>query len=222
MRRALAGSPPAGSSRLHQTVWLMPLLALSVGCSLTRALPPDGAPRPAPEASRHSDVATYLGVLETMASGAPDVQAATLASARAAWQLNGTVRDGLAYAIALGAPGHLESNPIDAGRLLSTLLARVQPDALTGDVRRLAEALRQEYAARTALYAEIARQKDAAARELRDSALLSEARIEDLSADVARLRRERDEARSKLQAITDMERQLIENDPDPARTEGQP
>jgi hypothetical protein len=200
----------------------MPLLVLSAGCSLTRALSPDGAPRPAQaEASRHSDVAAYLDVLETMASGAPDLQASTLASARTAWQLNGTTRDGLAYAIALGAPGHLESNPIDAGRLLSTLLARAQPDALTGDVRRLAEALRQEYAARTALYAEIARQKDAAAREMRDSALLSEARIEDLSSDVARLKRERDEARRKLQAITDMERQLIEKEPEPATPEVQ-
>ena len=66
------------------------------------------------------------------------------------------------------------------------------------------------------------RQKETATRELRESSLLSEARIEDLNADLARLRRERDEAKRKLQAITDMERQLIEKEPEPTAPEATP
>jgi hypothetical protein len=155
-----------------------------------------------------------------MSSSSPEVQAERLAAARTTWQLTNATADGLSYAVALGAPDHLESNPVEAGRVLNSLLLRTAPDDLRGEVRELAELLRGEYAARTALYAEIARQKEVAARELRDTTLLSEARIEDLNGDLVRMRRERDEARRKLQAITDMERQLIEKEPEPARSEG--
>jgi hypothetical protein len=165
-------------------------------------------------------VNALLELRDRMASSATEIQAEILAEVRAAWERTNSTSDGLAYAVALGAPDHLDSNPVEAGRLLNSLLLRTAPDDLTGEVRRFAELLRGEYAARTALYAEIGRQKEAAARELRNTTLLSEARIEDLNADLARTRRERDEARRKLQAITDMERQLIEKEPEPARPEG--
>jgi hypothetical protein len=197
---------------------------LTTGCTTNSGLQPNPVTRPraAETSPGTSGLSEYLQVLETMSSATPDVQTATLSTAREAWQQRSTVHDGLVYAITLGAPGHAESNPVEAARLLTTLLARVQPDGLTGDVRRLAEALRQEFSARTALYAEIARQKETATRELRESSLLSEARIEDLNTDLARLRRERDEARRKLQAITDMERQLIEKEPEPTAPEATP
>jgi hypothetical protein len=195
---------------------------LASACTLNRAAETPNATSPkAPAApSAQPTVSSLLDLLHRIGSSASDEQSAIVTAARSAWLRTGATLDGLAYAIAVGTPEHLESNPVEASRLLNTLLAREPPDALSGDVRRFAEVVRGEYAARTALYAEIARQKDMAARELRDSTLLNEARIEDLSSELGRLRRERDEARRKLQAITDMERQLIEKEPVPTRPEG--
>jgi len=225
MLTPLAGPTPARLPIIcHVRHLVVAAAAIWLAACTTGGRPqPDAAARPrTDEAPPASALTEYLEVLDTMSSATPDVQTATLSAARESWQQRSSVHDGLVYAIALGAPGHAESNPVEAARLLTTLLARAQPDGLTGDVRRLAEALRQEFSARTALYAEIARQKETATRELRESSLLSEARIEDLTTDLARLRRERDEARRKLQAITDMERQLIEKEPEPTAPEATP
>ena len=202
--------------------WLVAAVLLTGACTLNRStVAPSSSNPKAPEAPRaEPTVASLLELLHRIAGSPSEEQTAIVTTARSTWLRTGSTEDGLTYAVALGAPEHLESNPVEASRLLNTLLAREPPDALTGDVRRFAEVVRGEYSARTALYAEIARQKDMAARELRDSTLLNEARIEDLSADLARLRRERDEARRKLQAITDMERQLIEKEPEPTPSEG--
>ena len=177
-------------------------------------------PKTAETANVQPTISALLQLREKMAESPPEEQLALLESSRASWQRSGSSQDGLTYAVVLGAPEHLDSNPVEASRVLGALLDREPPDAPTGDLRRFAEILRGEYAARTALYAEIARQKDMAARELRDSSLLNEARIEDLSTELGRLRKERDEARRKLQAITDMEQQLIEKEPEPTRPEG--
>jgi hypothetical protein len=193
-----------------------------VGCTVATSRDSQSVARPkaAEPARAATGVSALLELRSRMSASSTEVQADTLAATRVQWQETNATADGLAYAIALGAPDHLESNPVEAGRVLNSLLLRTGTDELRGDTRELAELLRGEYAARTALYAEIARQKEVAARELRDTALLSEARIEDLSADLTRMRRERDEARRKLQAITDMERQLIEKEPEPPRPEG--
>lgn len=202
--------------------WLIAAVLLSGACTLNRGAETPASVGPkAPEASSaQPTVASLLELLHRIGGSPSEEQTTIVTAARSTWLRTGSTQDGLAYAVALGAPEHLESNPVEASRLLNTLLGREPPDALTGELRRFAEVVRGEYAARTALYAEIARQKDMAARELRDSTLLNEARIEDLSADLARLRRERDEARRKLQAITDMERQLIEKEPEPTPPEG--
>jgi outer membrane murein-binding lipoprotein Lpp len=200
---------------------------LGAAAALGACAVPGASERPAPANPKTAEttsvqptVAALLQLRETMAKSPPAEQAALLDTSRANWQRSGSPQDGLTYAAVLGAPEHLDSNPVEASRVLGALLDREPPDAPTGDLRRFAEVLRGEYAARTALYAEIARQKDMTARQLRDSSLLNEARIEDLSAELGRLRRERDEARRKLQAITDMEQQLIEKEPEPTRPEG--
>ncbi len=221
--------PPAGpvpakprwAAVLHAP-WLLASVLLVGACTLNRAAEPPSASSPkSPDVtSGQPTVASMLELLHRIGGSPSEEQSSIVTSARSTWLRTGSTQDGLTYALALGAPEHLESNPVEASRLLNTLLAREPPEALSGDVRRFAEVVRGEYAARTALYAEIARQKDMAARELRDSTLLNEARIEDLSSELARLRRERDEARRKLQAITDMERQLIEKEPEPTRPEG--
>jgi hypothetical protein len=207
---------------LRRGPWVLAVALLLGACTMNRATDTPGASSTkAPEAaSAQATVSSLLELLHRIAGAPSEEQSDMVTAARSTWLRTGATHDGLAYAVALGAPEHLGSNPVEASRLLNTLLAREPPEALSGDVRRFAEVLRGEYAARTALYAEIARQKDMAARELRDSTLLNEARIEDLSSELARLRRERDEARRKLQAITDIERQLIEKEPEPMRPEG--
>ena len=219
----------AGRTTLAAPTLLAVARALLLGAAATlgACAVPGSSEKPAPAnpktaetASVQPTVAALLQLRETMAKSSPEEQAALLNTSRANWQRSGSPQDGLTYAVVLGAPEHLDSNPVEASRVLAALLDREPPDAPTGDLRRFAEVLRGEYTARTALYAEIARQKDMTARELRDSSLLNEARIEDLSAELGRLRRERDEARRKLQAITDMEQQLIEKEPEPTRPEG--
>ena len=219
----------AGRTTLAAPTLLAVARALLLGAAATlgACAVPSSSERPAPANPKAAEtpsvqptIAGLLQLRQTMAESPPQEQAALLETSRANWQRSGSPKDGLTYAVVLGAPEHLDSNPVEASRVLGALLDRDLPDAPTGDLRRFAEVLRGEYTARMALYAEIARQKDMAARELRDSSLLNEARIEDLSAELGRLRRERDEARRKLQAITDMEQQLIEKEPEPTRPEG--
>jgi outer membrane murein-binding lipoprotein Lpp len=220
---------PAGRTTLAAPTLLAVARALLLGAEATLGAcavpgssewPAPANPKTTEAASVQPTIAALLQLRETMAESPPQEQAALLETSRANWQRSGSPQDGLTYAVVLGAPEHLDSNPVEASRVLGALLDRELPDAPTGDLRRFAEVLRGEYTARMALYAELARQKDMAARELRDSSLLNEARIEDLTAELGRLRRERDEARRKLQAITDMEQQLIEKEPEPTRPEG--
>jgi hypothetical protein len=185
------------------------LLLLLGGCAAWH--PASDAP---PEAtvqteSKHAtEISPYLEVLSGMAPGDAARQQATLDNALAASQAAPTSSNRLRYALALGSAGPGGSNPVEARRLLTELLAG--PNDLSREEKALAEGFAREFDARVTLYAELARQREEAAATLASQEASGSQRAEALAAENARLRRALAEADRKLKAVAEMERQLLE------------
>ncbi len=159
-------------------------------------------------------VVPYLDTLASMAPGDPARQQAELASALAAARQSPTAANRLRYALALGAAGHRDSNPVEAKRLLANLLAG--PNELDAQELELANAFLREFDARVALYAELARQREDSEQKAKaiDSSALK--RADTLAAENARLKKQLAEANRKLEAVAEMERSLQEQEQDQA------
>jgi hypothetical protein len=170
-------------------------------------LPPATAPAPA-------TTAPYLDTLANMAPGDPVRQQAELAAALAAAKQSPSAANTLRYALALGAAGHKDSNPVEAKRLLADLLAG--PNDLGTPELELANAYLREFDARVALYAELARQREDSQQKLKSSDNELAKRADALAADNARLKKQLAEANRKLEAVAEMERSLQEQTPEPA------
>jgi hypothetical protein len=168
----------------------------------------EGTSPPTPPAGARAG--QYLEALDGMAPGDTLRQQATLQAARSAWQQAPTAANVLRYALVLGTPGHDDSNPLEASRVLAGLLAA--PEELSADEQRLAAAFQREFTARVSQYADLARMRLDADARLRATEAETQARINAMSADLARLRRERDAIQEKLDAIADIERSLMERD----------
>ena len=183
--------------------------------------PPAALPAPpqVPAPTRPS-LDPYLGTLSSLAPGDPARQAAELAGALEAMQQDPTTRNTLRYALALGSAGHAGSNPVEAKRLLSELLAG--SPALAPEELALANAYLREFDARVALYAELARQREEAERRLESLDSSADRRAHALEAENARLERALDEANRKLEAVAEMERSLLDLVSEPESQEPPP
>jgi hypothetical protein len=155
-------------------------------------------------------IARYVEALDDMAAGDLTRQQATLLAARSAWQQAATPANTLRYALVLGTPGHDDTNPLEASRLLAGLLAA--PERLSPDEVKLAAAFQREFTARVSQYADLARTRLDTEARLRAAEAEAQSRINALSADLARVRRERDTIQEKLDAIADIEKTLMERD----------
>jgi plasmid stability protein len=160
----------------------------------------------ATEAPKASNLASYLDLLDRMAPGDSLRQSAELAGTLASAQQNPTSATRLRYAIALGAAGHSLSNPVEARRLITELLAG-QNDLSPHEVS-LANALLREYDARVALYADLARQREESERKLKSVDADGDRRYNALNAETQRLKKALAEAERKLEAVAEMERAL--------------
>jgi hypothetical protein len=201
MRATSTTLPPAA---------LTALVLLLGACTSLTPQPPAAAPAAAVPAAapRSPDLARYLDTLAGMAPGDPARQQATLEAALAASQQDPSASNRLRYALALGSAGHALSNPIEAQRLITELLAGehgLQPLEV-----ELASAFQREFEARVALYAELARQREDSERRLRTDAAAASQRADALAAENARLRRALAAAERKLEAVAEMERSLLE------------
>jgi hypothetical protein len=141
-----------------------------------------------------------------MAPGDVVRQSAELASTLTQAQENPTSSNRLRYAIALGAAGHSSSNPVEAKRLITELLAGTND--LTPQEVSLANAFQREYDARVALYADLARQREESERQLKSIDADGARRYNALNAETQRLKKALAEAESKLEAVAEMERSL--------------
>lgn len=204
---------PRPASCLRPLCW--PLLLLACGCA---TLQPAAIPEPddasaAAAAPKSTDILPYLDTLDRLAPGDATRQATELASALATSEQNPTSSNRLRYAIALGAAGHAASNPVEGKRLLSELLAG------TNDLRpaelSLANACLREFDARVTLYADMARQREEAQKELQALDAESNRRYSAVNAEAQRLRKALVEAERKLEAVAEMERALIEGGSEP-------
>jgi hypothetical protein len=188
------------------------LAAALLSACQTDAERPSARPAAAAPAARDAalPIATYLQALDDMAAGDLIRQQATLLAARSAWQQAATPANTLRYALVLGTPGHDDSNPLEASRLLAGLLTA--PERLSPDEVRLASAFQREFTARVSQYADLARARIDTEARLRAAEAEAQSRINALSADLARARRERDTIQEKLDAIADIEKTLMERD----------
>ena len=161
------------------------------------------SPAPAP-----AILAPYLDTLAKMAPGDAARQQAELASALAVAQQSPSSAHTLRYALALGCAGRPDSNPVEAKRLLTEVLAG--PNDLQPEELQLANAYLREFDARVALYAEIARQREESEQKLRSIDSNAARRADALQAENGRLKKQLTEAERKLEAVAEMERSLLE------------
>jgi len=192
---------------------LLPVLVSTLAvtaCQTSAERPADGPVPEPPATTSGAPVESYVEALDGMAAGDPVRQQATLSSARSAWQEAPTPANTLRYALVLGTPGHDDTNPLEASRLLASLLAA--PDLLSRDERLLASAFQREFTARVSQYADLARARLESDARMRATETEAKSRIDAMAADLARVRRERDTIQQKLDAIADIERSLMERD----------
>jgi hypothetical protein len=200
--------------RIYRALPLAAVATLLGSCAGLNTPAPDAAaattlPAATPQAP---DLTRYLDTLAEMAPGDPARQQATLDAARVAVSEDYTASNRLRFALALGCAGHADSDPIEAKRLMTELLASdhgLQPVEV-----ELATAFLREFDARVALFAELGRQRKESERQVHD-ANSADSRAESLAMENARLRRALAAAERKLAAVAEMERSLLEQAAEP-------
>ena len=151
----------------------------------------------------------YLQTMRALIEGDPVVQADAFRSAAQAADLEPTTTNRLNLALALATPGHPSSNAGEAQRALSELAAS---DTLLPEERILAVVHLKEVEQRLILDVEARRLQAEMAAARSEQNTQSAQRLQALAEDNRRLRLELDEAREKLDAITNIERSIRERE----------
>jgi len=189
---------------------ILPTIALLAACA---ALQPGASKDVIPPATTLVTppppvLSPYVETLAKMAPGDAARQQAELESRRSAAQATGSPSDTLRYALAVGAAGYPSSNPVEAKRLITELLA--SPNTLEPLEVSFATAYLREFDARVALYAELARQREESEQKLRLLDATADRQADALAAENRQLKRALAEAERKLEAVAEMERSLLE------------
>jgi hypothetical protein len=167
-----------------------------------------GHPKPPPptELVKPSQDAALIPQLEMMSSlpqGDPARQAELFQSAKDAADLSPTTSNRLRYALALATPGHSGFDPVAAQRQLSELLAR--PETLLPVERLLATVALKDVEQTLVLQAENKRMRDDVPHDSHDKLQAINRRLSAEQDENAKLRKQLDEARAKLEAVTHIE-----------------
>jgi hypothetical protein len=169
----------------------------------TETLPPvDRAAASAASLSRQ------LVVLQRLIQGAPAEQAEILASAKHAYDTAPTPSNELAYALVLATPGHPGFDAPHAEQLLRDALAT--PETLLPSERAIAVVTMRATERQLALTTENQRLQAQAERTAGDGERTAalDRRLQGEQEENAKLRKELEEAQSKLDAIANIERSL--------------
>lgn len=150
----------------------------------------------------------YLAELYDLAAGDPATQAEIFADARAGAQLTPNPSTELRYALVLATPGHSEENAQEAQALLRELLT--QTELMTASEISLATIHLRSVEERIVLESETRRLRASSSRQQETQEAAVNQRIATVEAENRRLRRELDDAESKLEAITSIERSIRE------------
>ena len=191
------------------------LAAALSGCPMVgqRAQPP--APVVNPASANSAVLADYLTLLQRLVSGPPAQQAEILASAQHDYDTAPTPSHELRLALILGTPGHPGTDLPRAQALLRELMAN--PEMLAPGERALAFLELSQIDDHLTLETENRRLQAEALKQ--DHALVANVnhRLQAEMDENARLRKELEEARAKLDAIANIERSLNERKPAPPR-----
>ena len=177
------------------------------------ATPPVSSPRP--EVAVADDLAFYLQTLRSLIEGDPVQQADVFRNVAAQADAAPTTTNRLMLALALATPTHPSGNAAEAQRLLSDLLAT--GDALLPEEHVLALIHLKDVEQRLILDAEAERLQRAATAATAQRNDRSAQQLQAALEENRQLRAALDEARAKLDAITNIERSIREreNGPDP-------
>ena len=181
------------------------------GCGGTLQRAPAPVPQVAPVSANTAVLADYLAMLQRLIAGPPTEQAEIFASAEHDYNVAPTPSHELKLALILGAPGHPATNLPRAQGLLREVMAN--PEMLLPAERALAALELSQIDDHLTLEAENRRLQSEATRN--DHALVANAnkRLQTELDENARLRKELDAARAKLDAIANIERSLNERKP---------
>lgn len=152
-----------------------------------------------------------LQLLQRLSQAAPAEQAEIVAAAQRDYETAPTPSRQLRYALVLANPRHPATDLPRAQRLLRELAAN--PEMLLSGERALAFLELQQIDDHLTLEAENRRLQGDAARADRERLSLVNRRLQMETDENARLRKELDEARAKLDAIANIERSLNERKP---------
>jgi hypothetical protein len=214
-RPKLAGGARARSGARVAALLLGVSLA---GCVVTPA-DRNGGKDTVPVVDRAATSATLLAahveVLGRLVQSPPAEQAEILAVAQRDYTLAPTPSHELRYALELAAPGHAGTNLPQAERLLRELMAT--PETLVSAERAFAYLELQKVDAQLTLAAENRTLQDSAARAERERLNASNRHLQTEIDENVKLRKDLEDARAKLDAITTIERSLNDRKPN---TEG--
>jgi hypothetical protein len=150
----------------------------------------------------------YLQTMRDLIEGDAVLQADVFRNAEAGALFEPTTTNRLNYALALATPGHPSANAPEAQRLLAEVLAA--GDTLLPEERVLAVVHLKEVEQRLILDAQAQSLQQAAAAATSEQNNQAAERLRVALEDNRRLRVELDEAREKLDAITNIERSIRE------------
>ena len=156
----------------------------------------------APEANE------YLKDLYDLAAGDPATQAEIFADAHSRATLTPDPSTTLRYALVLATPGHPESDAEQAQSLLRELLT--QTELMTPAEISLATIHLKSVEERIVISSEARRLRAATSRAARTEEAAINRRLATVEAENRRLRRELDDAETKLEALTSIERSIRE------------
>jgi hypothetical protein len=185
---------------------------LAAGCSVGAG---QRAPSPAPVVNAATTgsivLSEYLQLLQRLVQGRPSEQAEIVASAKREYDTAPTPSRELKLALILGTPGHPGTDLTRAQALLRELMAN--PEMLLPGERALTFLELSQIDDHLTLDAENRRLQSEAVRADQQRVAAANHRLQAEMDENARLRRDLEEARAKLDAIANIERSLNERKP---------
>jgi hypothetical protein len=203
---------PARSTRVASVTLVATLLVSACASDMFQHQHPAPPPPPVNKAAVTSTVlADDLQLLETLVQGTPSTQAEIVATAQRDYETAPTPSRQLRFALILATPGHPGTDLPRAQRLLRELMAN--PEMLMASERSLAFLELQQIDDHLTLEGENRRLQSDAVRADRERLANVNHRLQLETDENARLRKELEEARAKLDAIANIERSLNERKP---------
>jgi hypothetical protein len=214
MQRNCTSKAGRGVGALRAAASAVLAAALVSGCTsglLSGQRPPTPPPAVNPASSAATVLGDYLQLLQKLVQGQPAEQAEILANAQRDYDSAPTPSHQLKLALILGTQGHPAADLPRAQGLLRELMAN--PEMLLPGERALAFLELSQIDDHLTLETENRRLQADAARADRERMANANHRLQAELDENARLRKELDEARAKLDAIANIERSLNERKP---------